>query len=78
MPRETESEFPLWNIYLAHPPRFSDATHFVTFSRQGKNLLFIDNWIRTPRNYYYAFRICSVLTICVPLGCTQRHWIIKI
>lgn len=78
MPRETESEFPLWNIYLVYPPWFSDATHFVTFSRQGKNLLFIDNWMRTPRNYSYAFRVCSVLPICVPLCCTLRHFKIKI
>lgn len=78
MPTETESEFPLRNMYLVYPQWFSDATHFVTFSRHGKNLLFLDKWMRTPRNYSYAFRVCSLLIICVPLGWTLRHTVIKI
>lgn len=78
MPTETESEFPLRNIYLVYPQWFSDATQFVTFSRHGKNLLFLDKWMRTPRNYFYALRVCSLLIICVPLGWTLRHTVIKI
>lgn len=34
--------------------------------------------MRTPRNYSYAFRICSVLTISALLGRTLRHFIIKV